>query len=69
MGPMPSGATRKCSSMNFGCVIVRTSQLPQSPHFLDACDELGLLVFEELPGCSMSAAPHGRNKAMTDLRE
>ena len=29
---------------------VRTRHYPQSPHFLDRCDESGMLVFEEIPG-------------------
>ena len=33
-----------------GCNIVRTSHYPQSPHYLDRCDEIGLLVLEEIPG-------------------
>ena len=32
------------------CNLVRTSHYPQSPWFLDHCDRIGLLVFEEIPG-------------------
>ena len=35
---------------DLGCNLVRTSHYPQSPWFLDHCDRIGLLVFEEIPG-------------------
>ncbi len=33
-----------------GCNIVRTSHYMQSDHFIRRCDEIGLLVLEEIPG-------------------
>src|SRR5581483_9922264 len=51
-GAMPARAQRRDAMIlkhDLKCNIVRTSHYPQSVHFLDACDELGLLVFEEIP--------------------
>lgn len=33
-----------------GCTVVRTSHYPQSHHFIERCDEIGLLVITEIPG-------------------
>lgn len=33
-----------------GCNLVRTSHYPESEHFLSRCDEIGLLLIDEIPG-------------------
>jgi beta-galactosidase len=48
--------------------IVRTSHYPQSPHFLDACDELGLLVLEEIPGWQHTGDQAWQDLAVDNVR-
>ena len=50
---MPKSAQMKDADIlkyDLSLNIARTSHYPQSKHFLNRCDEIGLLVFEEIPG-------------------
>jgi beta-galactosidase len=49
------------------CNTVRGSHYPPSPHFLDACDELGLMVWEEPPGWQYIGGPAWQEQAVRDV--
>ena len=52
-----------------GCVAVRTSHYPQSQHFIDECDRLGLLVFTEIPGWQHIGDAAWKEQACENTRE
>ena len=52
-----------------GCNAVRTSHYPQSRHFIDTCDELGLLVFTEIPGWQHIGDDAWKRQAVENVRE
>jgi beta-galactosidase len=70
---MPARVQRRDAEIlknEFNCNMVRCSHYPQSPHFLNACDELGLLVWEEAPGWhNTSPATSWQNLVMQNVRD
>ena len=52
-----------------GVNAVRTSHYPQSHYFLDRCDELGLLVFTEIPGWQHIGDEEWKNQAVNNVRD
>ena len=52
-----------------GLNAVRTSHYPQSHHFIDRCDELGLLVFTEIPGWQNIGDEAWKEQAVINTRE
>ena len=51
------------------CNAVRTSHYPQSQHFIDECDRLGLLVFTEIPGWQHIGDEGWKYQAVENTRE
>lgn len=51
-----------------GLNVARTSHYPQSRHFLDRCDEIGLLVFEEIPGWQHIGDIAWQDQAVEDVK-
>ncbi len=47
--------------------LVRCSHYPQSPWFLDHCDRLGLLVFEEIPGWQHIGGPSWQDESVRNV--
>ena len=51
------------------CNAVRTSHYPQSHDFIRKCDELGLLVFTEIPGWQHIGDESWRDQALLNVKE
>lgn len=69
---MPRRIQRKDAQIlkeELGCNMVRTSHYPQSRHFLDACDELGLLVMEEIPGWQHIGDEAWKERSLKELED
>ena len=70
---MPARVQRKDAEIlknDFNCNMVRCSHYPQSPDFLDACDELGLLIWEEAPGWhNVSTTPAWQDLVVQNVRD
>ena len=52
-----------------GVNAVRTSHYPQSQHFIDRCDEIGLLVFTEIPGWQHIGDKEWKEQAVKNVEE
>lgn len=70
-GAMPDRVQRKDAQIlkqELNCTMVRCSHYPQSTAFLDACDELGIMVWEEIPGWDYVGDATWRDRALADVR-
>lgn len=71
-GAMPARVLRRDAEIlrrEFNCNMVRCSHYPQSEAFLDACDELGLMVWEEVPGWQYIGDDAWRDLLVRDVQD
>ena len=71
-GAMPARIQAKDAEIlrnELNCNMVRCSHYPQSEDFYDACDELGLLVWEEIPGWGYFGDAAWQQAAYQDLHD
>ncbi len=69
---MPSNSQKKDADIlkyELGVNVVRSSHYPPSKHFLDRCDEIGLLVFNEIPGWQHIGDKAWQAVAIENVRE
>lgn len=69
---MPKSAQYKDAEIlkyDLGVNIVRLSHYPQSNHFMDRCDEIGLLVFDEIPGWQHIGNKDWQEVSLQNVRE
>jgi len=69
---MPDRIQRKDADIlrfDLGLNFVRSSHYPPAPSFLDRCDEIGLLVFEEIPGWVYIGDDSWKEIAKANLKE
>ena len=51
-----------------GCNFVRTAHYPDSTHFIDRCDEIGLIVFTEMPSWQFLGDGEWRENCLDNIR-
>lgn len=69
---MPDRVMRRDAEMlkrELNCNMVRCSHYPQAEAFMDACDELGLMVWEETPGWGYLGDATFKERVVRDVGE
>ena len=69
---MPDSMQRRDADIlknELGLNAVRTSHYPQAQSFIDRCDEIGLMVFTEIPGWQHIGDAEWKNQAVENVRD